>query len=126
MQGISSAELRPVCQGDTSSPAQESHNIVNGTRRNCDPTDVDLNVDERLSWKPKQSADATYYMTHGDMFPYNLMLSLETLEVVAAIDWEHSGFFPLEFQQWCDTREKRVLLCRNEELIRNLVAMIEQ
>lgn len=84
-----------------------------------------LNMDERSSWEPKHSTNTTYYMTHGDMFLYNLMLSLETLEVVAAIDWEHSGFFSLEFQQWCDTKEKRALLCHDERFIRNLVAMIE-
>ena len=84
-----------------------------------------LNFDERTSWKPKMSPFTEYSMTHGDLTHYNIMLNLKTLEVVSIIDWEHSGYFPSEFQQWHDSREGHISMCKNRELIRRLIAMIE-
>jgi aminoglycoside phosphotransferase (APT) family kinase protein len=43
-------------------------------------------------------------MTHGDLGPHNVMMDLETLEVISIIDWEYSGYFPPEFQKWGATR----------------------
>ena len=35
---------------------------------------------------------------HNDLAQYNIMMKIETLQVEAIINWEFSGFYPLEFE----------------------------
>ncbi|KAF2416667.1 hypothetical protein EJ08DRAFT_654679 [Tothia fuscella] len=95
-----------------------------GLKGNVIPPTFVLGFDARERWEPKESTCAEYFMTHGDLALHNIMVSLETLQVVSILDWEHSGYFPPDFQHWSDTRAGYGALFRNEEL-QKLVAMIE-
>jgi len=80
---------------------------------------------DRPSWRPKTSDKEEYVMNHGDLGPHNVMMNLETLEVVSIIDWEYSGYFPLEFQKWGATREGHFAHFKEKDLARELVATID-
>jgi hypothetical protein len=64
-------------------------------------------------------------MTHGDLGPHNVMMDLETLEVISIIDWEYSGYFPPEFQKWGATRGGQFAHFKDEVLARELAATID-
>ncbi|KAH8684209.1 hypothetical protein BGZ60DRAFT_559921 [Tricladium varicosporioides] len=80
---------------------------------------------DRPSWEPKTSDKEEYVMTHGDLGPHNVMMNVETLEVISIIDWEYSGYFPPEFQKWGATRGRHFAHFKDEDLARELAATID-
>jgi aminoglycoside phosphotransferase (APT) family kinase protein len=80
---------------------------------------------DRPSWEPKTSDKEEYVMIHGDLGPHNVMMDLETLEVVSIVDWEYSGYFPPEFQKWGATRRGHFAHFDDEDLARKLAASID-
>lgn len=79
----------------------------------------------RPSWEPKTSDKEEYVMTHGDLGPHNVMMDVETLEVISIIDWEYSGYFPPEFQKWSATRGGHFAYFKDKDLVRELAATID-
>jgi serine/threonine protein kinase len=59
-----------------------------------------LEYDTRSHWDTKTSSYQEFVFTHGDLGPDNLRMDPNTLTVKCVIDWEHSGYFPPEFQKW--------------------------
>ncbi|KAI9668713.1 MAG: hypothetical protein M1817_005197 [Caeruleum heppii] len=67
-------------------------------------------VDERPSWpRRKAHTDETFVFCHNDLSPHNIFLNPTTLEVMAIIDWEYSGFFPpeVDLPYWRRKRNER-------------------
>ena len=51
-------------------------------------------VDKRRSWPRRFANDNKHFVyCHNDLARHNVFLHPETLEVLAIIDWEYSGFF---------------------------------
>ncbi|CZT53495.1 uncharacterized protein RSE6_15091 [Rhynchosporium secalis] len=88
------------------------------------PTWMILGAVDRPSCETKTSDEEEYVMTHGDLGPHNVMMDVETLEVISIIDWEYSGYFPPEFQKWGATREEHFAHFKDEDLARKLAATI--
>ncbi|KAL1981288.1 hypothetical protein VTN96DRAFT_2834 [Rasamsonia emersonii] len=84
-----------------------------------------LEYDKRPQWVSKESADEDYVFCHGDLVNHNILMHPQTLEVVAVIDWEHAGFFPREFQQWCCSRSEYDALFTDKDRLRRCIASIE-
>lgn len=55
--------------------------------------------DKRPHWRAKSSSQSHYNYCHNDLAQHNIMIDVDTLEVEAIIDWEHSGFYPPEFEE---------------------------
>ena len=62
------------------------------------PQRVDSSVRNPQYWKPKISEIEKYTFCHNDLAQQNIMVDPETLEPVAIIDWEYSGFYPPGFE----------------------------
>uniref|UniRef100_A0A8H7NQ26 Aminoglycoside phosphotransferase domain-containing protein n=1 Tax=Bionectria ochroleuca TaxID=29856 RepID=A0A8H7NQ26_BIOOC len=45
-------------------------------------------------WRTLPRDEPEYVFQHGDLGAHNVMVSADTLQVAALIDWEHAGFFP--------------------------------
>ncbi|KAE9364055.1 hypothetical protein N431DRAFT_475050 [Stipitochalara longipes BDJ] len=88
------------------------------------PTWILSSVD-RPKWEPKKSDKEEYVMTRDDLGRHNVMMNLETLEVLFIIDWEHSGYFPPEFQKSAATRVGHFAHYDNKDLARELLATID-
>jgi len=54
--------------------------------------------DKREHWPVNVSASAEYVLCHCDLAQHNIMVDKETLQPVAIIDWEYSGFYPAYFE----------------------------
>lgn len=59
-----------------------------------------IESDEREAWQSRKSEEADFVFCHNDLTAYNILLNWRTLEVIALIHLEHSGYFPAEIQQW--------------------------
>ncbi|KAM5442677.1 hypothetical protein MferCBS31731_002060 [Microsporum ferrugineum] len=55
--------------------------------------------DKRAYWPQKSSTEREYSFCHNDLAQHNIMINVDTLQVEAIIDWEHSGFYPPEFEE---------------------------
>ncbi|CZS99477.1 uncharacterized protein RAG0_07821 [Rhynchosporium agropyri] len=88
------------------------------------PMWIILGAVDRPSYKTKTSDEEEYVITHSDLGPHNIMIDMETLEVISIIDWEYSGYFPPEFQKWGATREEHFAHFKDEDLTRKLAATI--
>ncbi|KAL9125970.1 MAG: hypothetical protein Q9217_004900 [Psora testacea] len=61
------------------------------------PTRV-IERDNREFWLNKSSSKDQYVFCHNDLAQHNIMVDPETLQVVAILDWESSGFYPPDFE----------------------------
>ena len=61
------------------------------------PTRI-IERDRRELWLEKPSSKVQYVFCHNDLAQHNIMVDPKTLEVVAILDWESSGFYPAEFE----------------------------
>ena len=59
-----------------------------------------LETDTRDHWEPLTLSSEEFIFIHGDLGPSNLLIDPETLAVKCVIDWEHSGYFPPQFQKY--------------------------
>ena len=55
-------------------------------------------IDKRQWWPPKTSQIDRYCFCHSDLAQQNILLDPKTLEPVALIDGEYSGFYPPTFE----------------------------
>jgi serine/threonine protein kinase len=57
--------------------------------------------DRRRSWPRRYAAGGEMFVyCHNDLGQQNILVDPRTLEVVAIIDWEYSGFFPASYERW--------------------------
>jgi aminoglycoside phosphotransferase (APT) family kinase protein len=84
-----------------------------------------LEYDKRLDWAPMKSDHLEYVFTNGDLAAHNIIVHPETLEVVSVFDWEHSGYFPQEFQQWSLDRITYYKQIEDHNRIRKLIALYD-
>lgn len=83
-----------------------------------------LEHDNRTEWPPKTSSTYEYVFCHNDLTANNIMLDSNTLEVKALFNWEDSGYFPPEVQQWKYTRFNQFGLYDDLDTVRRHVALI--
>lgn len=84
-----------------------------------------VEYDKRPHWAPKKSNCKEYVFINGDLAAHNIMVHPETLEVVGVFDWEHSGYFPKEFQQWSLDRKTYNAHIEDHDMIRMLIAIYD-
>ena len=79
--------------------------------------------DERPGWESRTSTISRYVYCHNDLSYHNIMVDPATLTVNAIIDWEYSGFFPMEmeFPYWELGREASF----EEEHCQKMVDLLE-
>ena len=73
------------------------------------PTRV-VESDSREIWPSKTSSKDQYVFCHNDLSQHNIMVDPKTLQVLAILDWESSGFYPPEFEAplWLRPYDERV------------------
>ena len=84
--------------------------------------------DKREFWPEKSSSKIEYVFCHNDLAQHNIMVDPKTLQVVAVLDWESSGFYPADFEAplWLRPYYERVDdTTETDRLIRFLVAPAE-
>lgn len=87
--------------------------------------------DHRPVWQPKTSNLARYVYCHNDLSQQNIVVDPKTLQVTSIIDWEHSGFFPTEFEKqfwkyrfhWLNTQEDQEAKDKDSD---RLIAMLDE
>jgi hypothetical protein len=52
----------------------------------------------RPEWnmKPRESEDLVF--CHNDLSTHNVVVDPETLKVMAVLDWEYAGYYPMKFE----------------------------
>jgi hypothetical protein len=55
-------------------------------------------TDKRSFWPPKTAASDEYVFCHNDLAQHNIMVDPKTLQPLAILDWEYSGYYPPEFE----------------------------
>ena len=54
--------------------------------------------DRRRTWPTHSANTPRFNFCHNDLAQHNILINEDTLQVEAIIDWEHSGYYPLEFE----------------------------
>lgn len=83
--------------------------------------------DKRLLWPSKSSSTSQFGYCHNDLAQHNIMVNLDTLKVEAIIDWEHSGFFPSEFEAplWTKASNETGYHDMNAQQVDSLIRFLE-
>ncbi len=72
--------------------------------------DVDPPWKGKGLWKTLRLAEPGYVFQHGDLTAHNILMDPQTLQVMALIDWEYSGFFPPGMENWPGTLDRDVYI----------------
>ncbi|KAI0964904.1 hypothetical protein F4678DRAFT_477010 [Xylaria arbuscula] len=72
--------------------------------------DVDPPWKGKGLWKTLRLAEPEYVFQHGDLAAHNIIMDPQTLQVMALIDWEYSGFFPPGMENWPGTLNRDVYI----------------
>lgn len=56
--------------------------------------------DKRPFWPSKVAASDEYVFCHNDLAQHNIMVDPKTLQPLAILDWEYSGFYPPGFESY--------------------------
>lgn len=84
-----------------------------------------INSDERMEWPVKTSREMDFSFVLHDLTETNILVHVRTLEILALIDVEDSGFFPAEMQQWKETRQAQFGLFEDLDVVRRDVRLLE-
>ena len=80
--------------------------------------------DDRPYWRPKTYTTDRFVYCHNDLGKQNFMVKPETLEVLALIDWEYSGFFPKESERYMFKDANRMDSLKEDEC-RGLIELLD-
>lgn len=76
-------------------------------------------------WKEKISSSNEYVFVLHDLVDHNILVSLDTLEVVALVDLEESGYFPSEMQGWRFNRAGQFDIYEEKGLVASHVDLLK-
>ncbi|MCJ1425040.1 hypothetical protein MMC29_002928 [Sticta canariensis] len=84
-----------------------------------------MEADNRDYWPVKTSSRMNYSFVLHDLTEPNILVDYRTLEVLALIDVEESGYFQPEMQQWQVTREAQFELYENMEVVNRDINLLQ-